>query len=254
MARSRKVDPTPSALGAVAPEDATLEERTQYLLHEIGKEARFLEQWIAHYLAELLKRVDHSKATPRARSEARTEIAQVVPALWEQQIAREALRVRQKVDYWLRRTDTLDSEAAQLLGPLIADPNSARNLSENEAPNAFRALHTLAELVTRFLVTIATAEMARSEVTSEAVLTFLQRDDEVRGLQAALARVVPDFAALNPTDPGTIEKLVHQTFLALIQAQFALLTRVAADAAPAPKVGKKAGKKGGPNPGKGSAF
>lgn len=226
MARSRKPDPPPGAPGVLPQEDATLEERTRYLLQEIGEEAGLLEQWIVHYLAELLTRAEDRKATPSARSEARAEIAGVIPALWEQQIAREALRVRAKADHWYRWADTLDNEAEQLLGALLANPDGAADLAENELPLIFRILRTFTERVTRLGLTTASAEWARQEVTSEAIRRFLQRDEELQGLQAALARVVPEFASLNLADSDAVQGLVHQTLLALTQVQLTLLTRM----------------------------
>jgi hypothetical protein len=227
MARSRKSVPAPIPTGALSAEDATLEQRTQYLLQEIGEEGGFLEQWVVHYLAELLERADDQEATPHARSEARIEIARVTPALWEQQIAREALRVRREVDYWRRRTDTLDSKAEKILAALLKEPDKTADLAKSDLPDIFRAFYTFAELVTRFLGTTSAAERAKRHVTSEAVQSFLQRDEEVQGLQAALARVVPDFAALDPTDLDSVGRLFHQTLLALTRAQLILLTRVA---------------------------
>ena len=226
MARSRKPDPVPTPLGSFPP-DAMLEERTRYLLQELGEEAGFLEQWIVHYLAELLDRADDSKAAPRVRSEARVEIAGVIPALWEQQIAHEALHVRHRVDDLLGRFDTLESEAERLLGPLLIDPNRVADLPEAEVPYALRALHTLAEHATRFLFTTTSAERSKQEVASEAVRRFLQRDKEVQGLQADLARFVPDFATVNPTDLRAVERLVHSTLVVVSRVQLALLTRVA---------------------------
>lgn len=108
MAKSRRPKPSKEVPRALLQEDATLEERTRYLLQEIGEEAGFLEQWIVHYLAELLTRAEDRKASISARSEARAEMAKVIPALWEQQIAREALHVRVKADDWRRWADTLD--------------------------------------------------------------------------------------------------------------------------------------------------
>ena len=227
MARLRKPEPEPTAPAASSQTgEATIEERTQYLIQEIGKDAGFLETWIIHYLAELFERADDRKATPRARTDARAEIALVIPTLWEQQIAREALHVRQRVDYWLRRTDTLNIEAEHLLGKLLANPGGIADLTEDELPVALRDLHTLSELLTRFFLTTASAAWARHEVTSEAVRRFLQRDEEMQGLQAALARVVPEFAAVDPTALDAVERLAHQTFLALTRAQLSLLTHM----------------------------
>ena len=227
IARSRTPDPTPAAPGGFLPEDPTLEERTRYLLQKIDEDAGFLEQWIVHYLAELLERADDREAAPRARSEARAEIARVMPALWEQQIGREAVQVRQRVDWWLRRTDTLDFEAEQLLAPLLVDPQAATDVAESQAPDTLRALHTLGELVSRFVLATASAKRTKDEVTSEAIRRFLKRDEEVQGLQAGLARIVPDFAALDLTDLDAVGTLAYQTLLALTQAQLALLTRLA---------------------------
>ena len=56
IARSRKANPSATTRGGFPLENATLEEQTRYLLQEIGEEAGFLEQWIVHYLAELLER------------------------------------------------------------------------------------------------------------------------------------------------------------------------------------------------------
>jgi len=224
MARLRKSEPEPTApeVSSLA-EEATIEERTRYLIQEIGKDAGFLEKWIIHYLAELLERTDDRKITPRARSAARAEIARVIPTLWEQQIAREALRIRYKTDNLLHRTDTLNKETEQLLRDLFSNSDRTAELTENESLVTLRALHVLTEMVTRFLLTAASAEWARHEVTSEAVRRFLH--EEMQGLQEALARVIPDFATLDPTELLAIERLAHRTLLSLAQAQISLLTR-----------------------------
>jgi|tagenome__1003787_1003787.scaffolds.fasta_scaffold15983625_1 hypothetical protein len=41
----------------------------------------------------------------------------------------------------------------------------------------------------------------------------------MQGLQAALARIVPDFTTLDPTDANAVNKLSFQTLLSLTQAQ-----------------------------------
>src|SRR6266516_4056076 len=56
------------------------------------KEPGFLEKWIAMYLAELLHQEAREK--DEKRRAIREEIARVTPALWEQQLARDALGVR----------------------------------------------------------------------------------------------------------------------------------------------------------------
>ena len=227
MRRSPAPDPALTAPHGIPPEDTTLEERTRYLLQEIGKEAGFLEQWIVHYLTELLEQANDMKALPRARSEARSEIARILPGLWEQRIAREALHIRRNVDYWLHRTDTLDLKSEQLLAAILADPDRTAEVTEIEAPHAFRALHALAELVTRLSLTTAVVEWTKREVASEAAWKFLKKDEELIELQAKLARSVPDFATLDLTDPSAVERLVHQTLIALTQAQLILLTDLA---------------------------
>lgn len=226
MTRAQEPRPPSTSRSNTHPEDALSQERARYLVQEISEAAEFLEQWIVHYLAELLDRAHERKASPRVRSEARAEIARVIPALWEQQIAREAVRVRQNVNHRLLSTDTVDSESCQLLGPLLADPRSAASVDEGQVATALRAMHALAELVTRFLVTTDFAARMRREVTSDAVRLFLRQDEEVQKLQEALVRIVPDFAALDPTDEGAVAGLTYQVMLALTEAQLILLTRV----------------------------
>lgn len=238
MARARKPDPEPTAFGTFPAKGASLEERARYLIREIGEEPGFLEQWMAHYLAELLERADNEAATPGERSEARVEIARVIPGVWEQRIAREALHVRQRVDWYLRRSDTLGRDAEHLLAPLLADPEQVEGIEEAKWPEVFRYLHTFTELLTRFGSSVASAESIEGEVTPEAVVTFLRRDGEVQELQAALARVVPAFAALEPTDVELVGALFYQTLLAVTRVQLTLLTGTLSPAPP-PRARKK---------------
>lgn len=240
MAKRRNAGPARKPHDAASSIDTILEQRTRLLLDELGEGATFLEQWIAHYLAELLEQATSPKSTPRARLAARAEIARAVPALWEQQIAREAVQVRQQVDYWLRRTDKLDAEAEQLLTPLLANPESAAVLAESKVPDALRALHALAELATRFLFTTTVAGRIPSQVTGEALDRFLDRDQEQHGLQAALARLVPAYAALDRTDSDAVSDLLLQTLHASTRAQLALLDRVSLDPPPLPDAKKQA--------------
>src|SRR4051812_6052280 len=57
---------------------------------------KFLERWIASYLAELLAK--EKIVTGKAQAIVRAEIASVVQTLWELQLARDALTVRVQVD------------------------------------------------------------------------------------------------------------------------------------------------------------
>jgi hypothetical protein len=235
MAKHRNAGPTRTPHDTASSASASLEEQTRALLDKLGQDALVLEQWIAHYLAELLERANDPRSTPRTRSEARAEVARVVPALWEQQIAREAVHVRQQVDYWLRRTDKLDAEAEQLLIPLLANPQKAAALPESKLPDALRALQALNQLATRLVVTRAGAEATRSEVPPEAVQWFLERDQEVQGLQAALARMVPAYASLDRSDSDAASTLLLQTLHASTRAQLALLDRVSGEPLPKPR-------------------
>jgi hypothetical protein len=223
MTRPRKAEVVPESVSPPSPE-AALEKRTRYLLQEIGAEAGFLEQWIVHYLAELLETSEDTDLALEARSEARAEIARVLPALWEQQIAREAVTVRAKVDYLLRRTDAVNPEAEDLVRPLLAEPGSVGDLSKTELGDGFRALRAVEDLILRLWVTVAGAERSKHEVTPEAVDRFLERDEEVQGLLTALARLIPDFATLDPSDYAAVEAVVHQALLAASQAQQTLLS------------------------------
>lgn len=239
MASVRKSRVRSTIRGATAAVDAALAQRTQTLLDELGKGTSFLEQWVAHYVAELLARVEAPSSKRRARSEACAELARVVPVLWEQQIAREAVQVRDKVDYQLRRTDKLDADAVELLKGLIANAKSAADLADREFLHALRAMQDLAELATRFLLTSALAA-GTGDVASEAVNRFFRRDEELQGLRTALAGIEPGFAALDLANWDAVATLLLQTLLALTRAQLVLLESVADDSRPPSRAGKKA--------------
>lgn len=224
--RASSQAPTEPVVPPPSPE-ATLEERTRYLLQEIGNEAGFLEEWIVHYLAELLETSEDASVAPQARSEARTEIARTLPALWEQQIAREAVQVRAKVNYRLQQTSTLNPESERLLRPLLANPEGATNLTEAEVPDAFRALWTLEELITRYWATIASVENSENEVTSEAIQKFFHGDEEMQTLQATLARLIPDLKTADPTNLTAVTTFMNQALLTVMQTRHTLLDRVA---------------------------
>lgn len=223
----RKQEPHRESTEAAAPlpEGVSLEERTRCLIEELGSEAGFLEQWIVHYLAELLDTAEDGRSAPDARSQARAEIARVIPVLWEQQIEREAIRVRGEVDSWLRRADRLDPEVEKLLRRLLADPARAANVVEADVAGALRALHTLTELITRFLARTTPAELVKREVSSEAVQRFLRRDDDGQSLREGLARLIPDLAAVDPRDSAAVERVAHRALLTVTQAQLRLLNR-----------------------------
>ncbi|HXO28685.1 MAG TPA: hypothetical protein VOA80_15155 [Thermoanaerobaculia bacterium] len=198
---------------------------------------------MAHYLAELLERAHDPRSTSRARSAARAEIARVVPALWEQQVAREAVHVRQQVDYWLRRTDKLDAEAEELLTPLLAKPESSAGIPESKLSDALRALHALTELATRCLLTGAAAERARTGVSPEALHRFLKRDEELQGIESVLARIVPGFATLDRTDSDAAVTFLHRILLAATRAQLAILERLSPGPLSLPKPRKPGSRK-----------
>lgn len=235
MARQRRSHPVREADEASTSAGVPLEERTRALLEKLGEGALVLEQWIAHYLAELLERAHDPRSTSRARAAARAEIARVVPALWEQQIGREAVQVRQQVDYWLRRTDKLDAESEQLLSPLLARPESAASLPESKLSDALRALHALSELATRSLLTYAAVERARTGASPEALERFLRRDEEVQGIESVLGRIVPGFATVDRTDSDAAVTFLHRILLAATRAQLAILERVSPGPLSTPK-------------------
>src|SRR5262245_37351548 len=81
---------------------------------------KFLERWMASYLAELLAR--EKTTSGKARNAVRAEIASLVPQLWELQLARDALAVRMRVDWWERRVNEFDDSTAILLRPILDDP------------------------------------------------------------------------------------------------------------------------------------
>lgn len=89
----------------------------------VAEEAGFLERWIATYIAELLDR--EAKGRPNEKAAIRAEIATVVPALWEQQLAREALTVRRSIDWKERRVEAADRSIAKLLREVLANPSDA---------------------------------------------------------------------------------------------------------------------------------
>ncbi|HEX4953900.1 MAG TPA: hypothetical protein VF017_10970 [Thermoanaerobaculia bacterium] len=229
MTRKTKSE-SPSSGSASARDNPTIEQRVRYLTEQLGTDPGFLEQWIVHYLAEQLERAESDGASQKARKEARSEIAAVIPALWEQQTAREALAVRREVDFNLRRTDTLNEDVAQLLRPLLRDPSRVESLPASKLAEAFRGLHALSELVTRLLVSTSTAERSKRKRHPESSNYFLRRDEEVQGLRTRVALVLPQFASLDLTVTDVVFDALHQSLLAIAQAQLALLTRVVPDA------------------------
>jgi len=194
----------------------------------------FLERWIATYIAELLDQ--EARGPEQQRNAARGELATVIPALWEQQLARDALAVRRSVDYWERRVDEADEPTTSFLRELMANPEGAGKASTGREAFAIRWLAKAEDILTRYLFAVRAAREGSKKGAAgrerDVVLTFGRRDEEIGELAKAAAALAPDLGPLKTTDVSAIERIASSTIWRALQARFVIASTLARDEAP----------------------
>jgi len=185
------------------------------------EEPGFLEKWIAMYLAELLHQEAREKDAKRRAI--REEIARVTPALWEQQLARDALRVRMSIDYWDRRVDEADEATTKVLQAVIVHPNNAYSLVAGKESFFMRWLAKTEDLLIRYLFAIKAANQAAKKHAadrSDAVIhAFARRDEELNELRKVADVLLPSLSGVQATNVHANERIVYSAITRLTKAR-----------------------------------
>jgi hypothetical protein len=192
----------------------------------VAEEAGFLERWIATYIAELLDR--EAKGRPNEKEAIRTEIATVVPALWEQQLAREALTVRRSIDWKERRVEAADRSIAKLLREVLANPSDAAALAVGSEAEVMQWLVAAERLFIEYVFLNKEARgiaVARSsEQGIEILRAFRQNDKDADELRKAVALLLPNLEKIDGDDVETIERVAGKAIEGAISARLTIAT------------------------------
>jgi hypothetical protein len=209
----------------------------------------FLERWIITYLAELLAR--EASVRGAKRDAVRAEIGAVLPALWEQQLARDAIVLREAVDYWERRVEAADEKTAAFLCMLIEAPDEAASIAAGRETFAIRWLMRAEELLSRFGFAVKAAAEAASDLKHgserEVIVTFGRRDKTVGELREAAAALVPELAMTSDADVPAIEHLTTTAIVRAMQARLVIAMHVSV-MSDGKRDGESAGKAGHKTP------
>jgi len=138
---------------AAQEQDALLRERARQIISELGTaEASVLQQWMAHYLSELMQRADDPTLSALERAAAHEECVRLIARMWQLELARERTRLGfalcQPAWFTARRSR---KEPSLDLASALAD---SAVVLEWPAPDRLLALFLLAELeqeIVRFL-------------------------------------------------------------------------------------------------------
>jgi hypothetical protein len=183
--RESRHDKHPSGAAAV------FQERARLLLRDFGEDPGFLEQWMAHYLAELLARAEEQGAPAAERAVTRSEIARLVPQLWELREKHQVRELRQRVNDERMPAGLRDPKLIPILRDILAHPSRP----VPEKPSALlllEALNAVEHLVLELLWLVQLSKVAsgRREIQPD---SFLRYDAEAAELRKRLGEVLPDF-------------------------------------------------------------
>jgi hypothetical protein len=210
----------------------------------------FLERWIATYIAELLDREAKSRSAEKAKVQA--EIAAVVPALWEQQLARAALTIRRSVDWNDRRLEKGDKTTIGFLRQVLANPSHMAVPIGSET-DSMQWLITAERLLTNYVFTIRTAYHVAATETSDSELVhlkaFLRNDSDAGEQRKVVLRLVPALRKIDTTNVAAIEEIVAKAIEHAILARLAIASSFAQRNKPAARTGAHA-PRGNPRAGK----
>lgn len=190
------------------------------------EEPGFLEKWIAMYLAELLHQEAGEKDAKRRAI--REEIARVTPALWEQQLARDALGVRMSIDYWDRQVDQADEATTRVIQAVIDHPERADSLVAGKESFFMRWLSKTEELLIRYLFAVKGAHQAAKKNAAgrmeQVVVAFARRDEEADKLKRIAESLLPDLGGVTPVNVKTCERIINSAVVRIIQARVVIAT------------------------------
>lgn len=190
---------------------------------------KFLERWMASYLAELLER--EKKAARKLRTFVRSEMAAVIPALWELQLARDALRIRTQVDWWERRVQEIDDKSATLLRPLLEKPENVIDVPLESSDAVLGWLAHAESLFRRYLFALSEALKAAATTAqgreNEVVVVFGKRDEQMADLSKVVLKLLPGLVSVDPSDIATNRRILGGAMANAIKARFALATILA---------------------------
>lgn len=194
-----------------------------------------LEEWMAHYVAEAIARLEHGETSDALRDQCAATIA----TLWDLREAQKQRELTSGVNWYLRQSAQLDDADAQRLRGMIELP-----IPEHENTLQFDAesgvtISQLGKLEEHALSVLwaATSHAQRSSRTnkpSEAP-TDAEKDAQradvfaamekpiFRSAQSELAKVFPDFNGLTLEDYPRVSRRVQEVLRALDRVRHKLL-------------------------------
>ncbi|OJT20012.1 hypothetical protein BO221_32975 [Archangium sp. Cb G35] len=128
---------------------------------------------MAHYLAELLARADEQGAPAAERAATRSEIARLVPQLWELREKHQARELRQRVNDKRTHAGLWDRKLIPILRSMLAHP-SMPVPEKSSALLLLEALNDVEHLVLELLwvAQLANDDSGRREIQPDSILRY----------------------------------------------------------------------------------
>jgi hypothetical protein len=140
--------------GAAEQRDTRLREQARQIVREFGeREASVLHQWMAHYVAELMDRIEDPAFSPAERTAAQRECAQVIDRIWRLNRAREATQLGYAIyqhEHFGRPRRVPD--LAPQVAAALTEPSAAANWSGLDRLLSIFALAEVEQDVIRLLI------------------------------------------------------------------------------------------------------
>ena len=232
LARSKRVCAAPAELDPIRATAAKLISVLSSYERPGAEQAGFLERWVATYIAELLDGEANSSGSERAKI--RKEIVTAVPALWEQQLQRAALSLREELDSRHPHFQTADASTINLLRTVLANPSDAHVRAAGHQIDVMEWLiaaeRTLADYLIEHRITHHVVAGRLSDIAVDVLTAFPRKDENTKRLHRSVFRLVPSLKKVGINDIEEIERIVSRTIDHILRARLAIAASLSEDA------------------------
>jgi hypothetical protein len=187
--------------------------RGRQILKELQGADGLLEQWMAHYLAELMARYELEGSDPA--SPLAEKCARIIVRLWELEVERAFAEVQYQLTQWGREVKP-DQERYRELGQALAAPGAGGipSLDEGGALTVWD-LAKLERLVVRAWQLAESLRAAEESTREEVTQRLLSPELEVRRVRDALQEAFPAFQTLDFADVDAVKRASGAAFMSI---------------------------------------
>jgi hypothetical protein len=204
------------------------------IIEELGSDRPdILSRWMAHYVAELMEKVESGDLDEAETQTSVTQCADLILRLWEIKVQEETNRIQNRFNSWFARAsgaiypllidDDEDKHHYENLAKVLAAPESIRAELSAEAGVIFWSLSDVEHWLIELLWISEALNTPEADSSDDAAQRLFKNERKAEAICSRIARVFPAFADLSLEDLAVTRDQVAEALKSIYQLRLVFL-------------------------------